>query len=85
MGEHAAAVQDDDASPLLDLVDQVGRPQDADSAIAAQPADAVFVHSDHEHLVAALAMRKLRNTVLVRRLGAGEHPDQSIRTRRQGA
>ena len=50
--------------------------------LAAQPADAVFVHSDHEHLVAALAMRKLRNAVIVRRLGAGEHTDQSIRTRR---
>lgn len=50
--------------------------------LAAQPADAVFVHSDHEHLVAAMAMRKLRNAVIVRRLGAGEHTDQSIRTRR---
>lgn len=50
--------------------------------LAAQPADAVFVHSDHEHLVAAMALRKARNVALVRRLGAGEPTDQSIRTRR---
>lgn len=50
--------------------------------LAAQPAEAVFVHSDHEHLVAAMALRKVRNAALIRRVGAGEHAEQSIRSRR---
>jgi glycosyltransferase involved in cell wall biosynthesis len=47
-----------------------------------QPTDAVFVHTDHEHLVAAMALRKVSRGALVRRMGAGEQIDQSMRTRR---
>lgn len=44
--------------------------------------DAVFVHDDEEHLTAALAVRRARRGLVVRRVGAGEEFTPSWRGRR---
>lgn len=51
----------------------------------AHPPEAVFVHSSADHLLAALALRRLGKGTLIRRLEAGSDPIADWRSRRADA
>lgn len=84
-GSDAARVAASAGASVVALPEERNRLRDARllrEILGAQAADTVFVHSDYEHLIAAGALKKLRRGALVRRLGAGEHLEHSLRTRR---
>lgn len=84
-GSDAARIAAQSGAPVLPMPAARGTLRDSRwlrEYLTTQATDAVFVHTDHEHLVAALALRKVRRGALVRRIGAGEHTDESIRTHR---
>jgi hypothetical protein len=84
-GSTAAGFAAQAGATVVTLAPQGGVLRDArrlQQLLTSDLTDLVFVHTDSEHLAAALALRRVRRGALVRRLGAGEHVTPSLRTRR---
>ncbi|MBV9880328.1 MAG: glycosyltransferase [Gemmatirosa sp.] len=66
---------DVDVLPLPARASWLGEGERLRAVVAKRMFDALFVHSEHEHLAAATAVWRASRGVVVRRLGAGESLD----------